>query len=336
METLKHEQSIAAFDRLVRKSKVSFPIEIIQEIMSRLPVKSILQFRSVSKPWLSLIFDPSFTKLHLTRSTASHRIALLITTFDTDTQKYHLLSVAPDGGVLTHLTTLPNPATSPSPFLRRPPPLKINVDPPFDIGGKNYRYTRKHSICINSMIHLMLHDPCEILAFDLRSVKFSIIKLPNDAIPIKDGTSYIKKGNNAYKSNGPDFIKINGLLGVVCHDRVVESNEMHIWILQDYEKLVWIRETITFPKSWIDLDEPFPLDSVDMDKIVFSSQKVSDAAINVPIYDLKTKRFEFSQCTIDHQFLRSETTQFNHVTSYVETILPIKKIAATLNMGACG
>ncbi|XP_071713368.1 putative F-box protein At4g29970 [Rutidosis leptorrhynchoides] len=323
METLKHEQSIAAFDRLVRKSKVSFPIEIIQEIMSRLPVKSILQFRSVSKPWLSLISDPSFTKLHLNRSTASHRIALLITAYDTQNQEEcHLLSVEPAGGALTHLMSL-SISTASSSFLQLLSPVeKVSV----------------FSEHLNGVIHLMLHDPCEILAFDLRSESFSIIKLPDDAIPIRIGygTSYIKKGNNAYKSNGPDFIKINGLLGVVCHDRVVESNEMHIWILQDYEKLVWIRETITFPKSWIDLDEPFPLDSVDMDKIVFSSQKVSDAAINVPIYDLKTKRFEFSQCTIDHQFLRSETTQFNHVTSYVETILPIKKIAATLNMGACG
>ncbi|XP_071713366.1 F-box protein At5g65850-like [Rutidosis leptorrhynchoides] len=422
MKTLKHEQSIAAYDRLVRKSEVSFPIEIIQEIVSRLPVKSILQFRSVCKPWLSLISDPSFTKLHLTRSTVNPRTALLIATYDIDTRDRHLLSVAPDGGPLTHLMTLHNapdttiymqlivsehvnglvlftssyktladkfafivnPSTReiyelPYPdthisylpgfnelrnehvilSVRKPTQSlmpyepntiefmifsllsyswkKIDADLPFNIkwdlfdirwdeDSDRWLFCTKLSVCVNSVIHLMLRDPSEILGFDLSSEKFLIINIPDDAIPNSLGTDYTKNGEDKYKSDHPVLVKINGLLVVVCHDRVVESNEMHIWILQDYEKRVWIRETITFPKPWIDLDEPFPLDSVDMDKIVFSSQKVSDAAINVPIYDMKTKRFNFLHCTVDHQFLHSETTQLDHVINYVETILPLKKM----------
>ncbi|XP_076899446.1 putative F-box protein At5g62060 [Bidens hawaiensis] len=79
-----------------------FPSDITVEILSRLPVKSILRFRSVSKPWLSYISDPSFTKLHLTRST---RTALFISAYDASTHKTHLLSASHDG-TLTHLTTL--------------------------------------------------------------------------------------------------------------------------------------------------------------------------------------------------------------------------------------
>ncbi|KAJ0952045.1 putative F-box domain-containing protein [Helianthus annuus] len=91
-----------------RKANISLPSEIIKEILSRLPVKSILRFKSVSKPWLSCISDPTFTKLHLTRASAAHRTALFISAYDDSTHKLHLLSAAHDGGPVTHLMTLDN------------------------------------------------------------------------------------------------------------------------------------------------------------------------------------------------------------------------------------
>ncbi|XAR70660.1 hypothetical protein NMG60_11027581 [Bertholletia excelsa] len=44
------------------------PEEVSADILSRLPVKSLLRFRCVSRNWCSLIDRPDFVKLHLNRS----------------------------------------------------------------------------------------------------------------------------------------------------------------------------------------------------------------------------------------------------------------------------
>lgn len=53
------------------------PDDLIVEILSRLPVKDLMRFRCVCKTWKSIIFDPSFVKKHLERS--SKKIHLIIT-----------------------------------------------------------------------------------------------------------------------------------------------------------------------------------------------------------------------------------------------------------------
>ncbi|KAA8516856.1 hypothetical protein F0562_017326 [Nyssa sinensis] len=44
------------------------PTDVIHDILSRLPVKTLLQFRCVSKLWCALIDSPNFIKSHLKRS----------------------------------------------------------------------------------------------------------------------------------------------------------------------------------------------------------------------------------------------------------------------------
>ncbi|KAI9193903.1 hypothetical protein LWI28_001163 [Acer negundo] len=51
------------------------PQEIVIDILSRLPVKSLCRFKCVSKSWLALTTDPLFVKLHLDR-TKIHKIML--------------------------------------------------------------------------------------------------------------------------------------------------------------------------------------------------------------------------------------------------------------------
>ncbi|CAN0922544.1 F-box/kelch-repeat protein At3g06240, partial [Linum grandiflorum] len=56
----------------------SLPEEIVLDILTRLPVKSILRFKSVSKNWYTLLTDPHFTAAHLRRHSSPSTNSLLI------------------------------------------------------------------------------------------------------------------------------------------------------------------------------------------------------------------------------------------------------------------
>lgn len=64
---------------------------------------------------------------------------------------------------------------------------KIDAEIPVDdISGEAWDESVKRSVCVNSVIHLILERKNKILAFDLRTWMFEIIKIPNEALPCVD------------------------------------------------------------------------------------------------------------------------------------------------------
>ncbi|XP_022761186.1 F-box/kelch-repeat protein At3g06240-like [Durio zibethinus] len=55
-------------------TKPNFPQDIVEEILLRSPVKALFRFKSVSKPWRSLISSSSFAKLHFQRASEDRSI----------------------------------------------------------------------------------------------------------------------------------------------------------------------------------------------------------------------------------------------------------------------
>ncbi|PIA55980.1 hypothetical protein AQUCO_00700358v1 [Aquilegia coerulea] len=64
-----------------------FPDDIIIEILIRLPVKSLIRFRCVSKPWCNLIHDSTFIQTHFKRALEENNLDLFISCTTTYKQK---------------------------------------------------------------------------------------------------------------------------------------------------------------------------------------------------------------------------------------------------------
>ncbi|XP_058216589.1 F-box/kelch-repeat protein At3g23880-like [Rhododendron vialii] len=76
------------------RAQIHVPIEIAIEILSRLPVISLLRFKSVCKTWYALIKTPHFISKHLTLSTLNPSptfSSLLVSTSNTNTNHSSLL-----------------------------------------------------------------------------------------------------------------------------------------------------------------------------------------------------------------------------------------------------
>ncbi|KAI8549605.1 hypothetical protein RHMOL_Rhmol06G0038000 [Rhododendron molle] len=56
---------------------MEMPEDVLMEILSRVPVKSLLRFKSVSKHCYSLTQNPTFISLHHNRAQATATLCLL-------------------------------------------------------------------------------------------------------------------------------------------------------------------------------------------------------------------------------------------------------------------
>ncbi|XP_057430752.1 F-box/kelch-repeat protein At3g23880-like [Lotus japonicus] len=95
-ETLTPPSLPPAGDSLHAPPLPSLPFDLVVEILCRLPVKPLLQFRCVCKSWKSLISDPKFAKKHLHSSPSDfirHRLIVNHHSDDSGFRAYPLLSV---------------------------------------------------------------------------------------------------------------------------------------------------------------------------------------------------------------------------------------------------
>jgi len=71
---LRHSQN----DTVKKPSPPFLPEELIVEILVRLPVRLLLQYKCVCKTWKTLISDPQFAKSHVLSSNASLRLVSIV------------------------------------------------------------------------------------------------------------------------------------------------------------------------------------------------------------------------------------------------------------------
>nr|XP_043614680.1 F-box/kelch-repeat protein At3g06240-like [Erigeron canadensis] len=280
---------------------ISMPTEIMEEILLRLPVKSILRFRIVSKQWHSFISHPSFIKLHFTLSTSKNlHTSLLIAGFDW-TSKRQFLGTAPHNGGpvmafwndyrifinskpqhlngLVLFTTngfIPN---TNHPYIFNPSTRKSYKLPvPIRTDYKDVETLKidVEQLPVDMTMAMYCNPGFMSSSVCVNSVIHLMFKSGSNAILAFDlKTEAFSTINLPFDFNSDDnltkesLININGLLGVVC---VNKSKELHIRILQDNENRNWVRETVPLSEPlWNStLGCPYPLGSTNLEEIVCS------------------------------------------------------------------
>ncbi|KAI8556887.1 hypothetical protein RHMOL_Rhmol05G0291000 [Rhododendron molle] len=81
----------------VARATFHLPLEIAIEILSRLPVKSLLRFKSVCKTWYELMKAPDFISKHLQTQVTLNSTSLLVTTYNGKTKNFAVSFLPNDG-----------------------------------------------------------------------------------------------------------------------------------------------------------------------------------------------------------------------------------------------
>ncbi|XP_058217044.1 F-box/kelch-repeat protein At3g06240-like [Rhododendron vialii] len=110
--------AMAGSQSAVARATFHLPLEITTEILSRLPVKSLLRFKSVCKTWYDLIKTPDFISKHLQTHSTINSTSLLVTKYNRKTQEHAMSLVFNDG---FHSN---GPISLDFPFLNRMPSLR--------------------------------------------------------------------------------------------------------------------------------------------------------------------------------------------------------------------
>ncbi|PWA49676.1 F-box domain-containing protein [Artemisia annua] len=322
-------------DALGEKTPISIPNDIIQEILSRLPVRAVLQFKSVSKQWLSLISHPSFHKLHSKHNT-HHHTTLLITAYDYVTKKRHFLSAPPGGGPVTHLITLDNAFDPSAPFeaehsnglvlfssrdvycqhnfafVINPVTRKVFKlpTPPNNFKPSIYFFgfdesKKEHKILSMSLLY-------RIMIFSLASYSWTAIDVRVDP----DGLPSIIYNAIVFHRNS------------VCYNSIIH-------LVSKYGRLTGFAfdlrtEKLSYsvlPQSAVpfQLRRRFCVNNKDLTDFNTPLTRLSTNMITALVFDMNTRSYNFVNFTLGYQFLHSKTLHFNQVRSYVESLVPLRE-----------
>jgi hypothetical protein len=96
------------------------PNDLIAEILSFLPVKYLVRFRSVCKPWKTLIYDHNFVKLHLNRSPTTNPLFTLTTHHIPSRGYFYSVVPYPISGLIKNMS------------------FPLSIDPYYSLNDKEY------------------------------------------------------------------------------------------------------------------------------------------------------------------------------------------------------
>ncbi|CAF1824300.1 unnamed protein product [Brassica oleracea var. botrytis] len=226
-QTIRRRRSsrLSAIDELLRK----LPIDLIIEIFSRLPSKSIARCRCVSKWWASVLLRPDFTELFFTKSLARPQL-LFARQKEGENEAIFFSSPQPN-----------NPHHDSSPIVTAiRHKRKWEPDMRTFLGYDPVEKQHKVLAMIRQDDRVAEHQASNMVAcFDVRSEKYNFVKLMGREM--LDATLINFQGKLASVRTPMRY----------CLSETCTSFEM--WILEDPEKHEWSKRIFNLPPMWKDI-----------------------------------------------------------------------------------
>ncbi|CAB4295342.1 unnamed protein product [Prunus armeniaca] len=152
-------------------------------------------------------------------------------------------------------------------------PAAGNVDLPFKIWA-----VAISPVCINGAMHWIDKSEKKIVVFDVGEESFSVVPLSEDC-----AQDFVD-----YDDNFPRIVEVGGCVAVYLGNRW-EHNKLILWILKDYQNLVWVKETITtieVPKKTIQGEVLGTIHTGELAIMLL----VVDSPLQLHLYNMKSKR----------------------------------------------
>ncbi|KAL7220856.1 hypothetical protein ACSBR2_013696 [Camellia fascicularis] len=139
-----------------------------------------------------------------------------------------------------------------------------------------------------------------IVTFELKNERFQMIPLPR----------------------GPSHMFCLRELGghLVACGEYTEDGWEELWILQDYENWIWVKEKMP-TLDWVREGDPYIVSTIQTGEILLQPSRIADL-LNIYYYDRNRNSFRKIKITglPDSEFFGGHSMNTLHVTNYVENI----------------
>ncbi|KAH7856073.1 hypothetical protein Vadar_032424 [Vaccinium darrowii] len=258
--------------------EVYFPRDIWVDILTRLPGKMVGQCKCICKHWQALIEEPSFVELHHFRAKSRPGGCYLVIFSDSscanDFKDTSFFSANYEGGLAQNLFSYPASGLctaqacvngliclcdpfSDSIVIVNPITKEIVALPPHNkpwSGYTNMGHCRKidivpsasrfefgiDGVCLGGVIHWrnFAYEPLPVddevvVTFDLKDERFRVVSLPRGPTSM------------------PRLVEVGGYLAACLDSPLYETVEEELWILDDYDNWVWVKERIVLPPGFV-------------------------------------------------------------------------------------
>ncbi|ONI31242.1 hypothetical protein PRUPE_1G300900 [Prunus persica] len=194
------------------------------------------------------------------------------------------------------------------------------------------------SVCLNGAVYWIYEEQKMLVAFDVKEETFKALPLPEDYDQVfanyyadQDYEQYSGIDANDYCC--PTMVKVGGCVGVFAdmswkHDKIV------LWILKDYQNIVWVKETISLASEREYLGYRRCIEALGtihtgefalVHYFIGFSPGYDDGPPELRLYDMKSKQYRVIDFAFpDYQQNRVYPFPIKLINIYDDSIVPLK------------